>query len=143
MNFRHKSGQRSEPEINLVPLIDVMLVIIIFLMMTMTFSKTAGLEISLPTVDTGGKQTAVSKEIKVAVTASGEVIVNGRAVGGKSVEDIASALAAARPAQGPEPVVNINADAQAAHQNVINVMQASQHAGYTHVTFEVEQERKR
>ncbi|MCL2162542.1 MAG: biopolymer transporter ExbD, partial [Betaproteobacteria bacterium] len=51
MNFRHSSGQRSEPEINLVPLIDVMLVIIIFLMMTMTFNKTAGLEISLPTAD--------------------------------------------------------------------------------------------
>lgn len=143
MNFRHKSGQRSEPEINLVPLIDVMLVIIIFLMMTMTFSKTAGLEISLPTIDASGKQAPISREIKVAVTASGEVTVNGRTVGGKSIQDIASALAGARPAQGAEPVVNINADAQASHQSVINVMQASQNAGFKHVTFEVAQERKR
>ena len=143
MNFRHDSGQKSEPEINLVPLIDVMLVIIIFLMLTTTFNKTAGLEISLPTADVDGKQQAISEEIIVAVTASGDVTVNGRAVSGKNVENIASVLASARPAKGPEPVVVINADAQAPHQNVINVMQASQHAGLARVTFATRQERKR
>ncbi|MDR2015816.1 MAG: biopolymer transporter ExbD [Azoarcus sp.] len=142
MNFRHASNQKSEPEINLVPLIDVMLVIIIFLMLTTTFNKTAGLEISLPTSDASGKQT-ISEEIIVAVTASGDVIVNGRSVPGKNVENIASALASARPAKGPEPVVVINADAQASHQNVINVMQASQYAGLARVTFATRQERKR
>jgi biopolymer transport protein ExbD len=142
MNFRHTSGQKSEPEINLVPLIDVMLVIIIFLMMTTTFNKTAGLEIALPTADAQSGQ-AISEEIVVAVTSSGDVIVNGRTVQGKNVENIASALADARPAKGPEPVVLINADAQAAHQSVINVMQASQHAGLVRVTFATRQERKR
>ena len=142
MNFRHRSGQKSEPEINLVPLIDVMLVIIIFLMMTMTFNKTAGLEISLPTADASGGK-LISEEIVVAVTASGEVIVNGRTVSGRNVENIASALANARPAKGPEPVVIINADAQASHQNVINVMQASQNAGLARVTFATRQERAR
>ncbi|MCL2875082.1 MAG: biopolymer transporter ExbD [Betaproteobacteria bacterium] len=143
MNFRHRSGQKSEPEINLVPLIDVMLVIIIFLMLTTTFNKTAGLEISLPTADASGKQLPISEEIIVAVTASGDVIVNGRTVDGKSIENIASVLAGARPAKGTEPVVIINADAQASHQNVINVMQASQHAGLTRVTFATRQERNR
>jgi biopolymer transport protein ExbD len=142
MNFRHTSGQKSEPEINLVPLIDVMLVIIIFLMLTTTFNKTAGLEISLPTAEASGKQT-VSEEIIVAVTASGDILVNGRSVSGKNIENIASALASARPAKGPEPVVVINADAQASHQNVINVMQASQHAGLARVTFATRQERGR
>jgi len=143
MNFRHRSGQKSEPEINLVPLIDVMLVIIIFLMLTTTFNKTAGLEISLPTADAGGKQVPVVEEIIVAVTSSGDVIVNGRTVSGKSVESIASVLASARPAKGSDPVVIINADAQASHQNVINVMQASQNAGLTRVTFATRQERNR
>ena len=142
MNFRHSSTQKSEPEINLVPLIDVMLVIIIFLMLTTTFNKTAGLEISLPTANATSKQ-PISEEIVVAVTASGDVIVNGRTVPGKNVENIATALAAARPAKGPEPVVLINADAQASHQNVINVMQASQHAGLARVTFATRQERGR
>ncbi|MDR2207803.1 MAG: biopolymer transporter ExbD [Azoarcus sp.] len=142
MNFRHQSGQKSEPEMNLVPLIDVMLVIIIFLMLTTTFNKTAGLEIALPTAEASGKQT-FSEEIVVAVTATGDVVINGRSVPGKSIEDIASALGSARPAKGAEPVVIINADAQAAHQNVINVMQASQHAGLTRVTFATRQERSR
>lgn len=127
---------------NLVPLIDVMLVIIIFLMLTTTFNKTAGLEIALPTAEASGKQT-FSEEIVVAVTATGDVVINGRSVPGKSIEDIASALGSARPAKGAEPVVIINADAQAAHQNVINVMQASQHAGLTRVTFATRQERSR
>ena len=142
MDFRHRSGQKSEPEINLVPLIDVMLVIIIFLMLTTTFDKTAGLEIALPTADASGSP-AVSEEIIVAVTSAGEVIVNSRAVSDKSVDAIASALARARPTKGPEPVVVINADAQAAHQNVINVMQAAQHAWLSHVTFATRQESRR
>jgi len=143
MNFRHSSGQKSEPEMNLVPLIDVMLVIIIFLMLTTTFNKTAGLEISLPTADASGKQVPVVEEIIVAVTSSGDVIVNGRTVPGKTVENIASVLASARPAKGSDPVVIINADAQASHQNVINVMQASQNAGLSRVTFATRQERGR
>jgi biopolymer transport protein ExbD len=142
MNFRHNSGQKSEPEINLVPLIDVMLVIIIFLMLTTTFSKTAGLEISLPTADASAGQ-PISQEIIVAVTAPGNVIVNGRTLPNGNVENIASILASVRPATGPEPVVRINADAQASHQSVINVMQAAQRAGLARVTFETRQERKR
>ncbi|MDR2881471.1 MAG: biopolymer transporter ExbD [Azoarcus sp.] len=141
MNFRHKSGQRSEPEINLVPLIDVMLVIIIFLMLTTTFNKFAGLEISLPTANATGGQ-PISQEIVVAVLVTGDVLVNGRATA-KNIESIASALASARPTQGPEPVVVINADAQASHQSVINVMQASQNAGLARVTFQTQQERVR
>ncbi|MDR3213912.1 MAG: biopolymer transporter ExbD [Azoarcus sp.] len=142
MDFRHQSGQKSEPEINLVPLIDVMLVIIIFLMLTTTFDKTAGLEIALPTADAGSSAPA-SAEIVVAVTSAGDVVVNSRAVADKTVDGIASALASARPPKGPEPVVVINADAQAAHQNVINVMQAAQHAGLSHVTFATRQESRR
>lgn len=141
MNFRHNNTQRGEPEINLVPLIDVMLVIIIFLVANTTFNKTAGLEISLPTADASGAA-VVAEEIVVAVTASGEIVVNGRTVAGKSVDNIAAALANARPAKGPEPVVVINADAQAAHQNVINVMQAAQHAQLARVTFATRMERR-
>ncbi|MDR2924585.1 MAG: biopolymer transporter ExbD [Azoarcus sp.] len=140
MNFRHTSGQKSEPEINLVPLIDVMLVIIIFLMMTTTFDKTSGLGISLPSGDASGNPVSVSNEIVVAVTASGDVVVNGRTVSGKTVDSIAAALDGSRPPNVREPVVVINADAQATHQSVINVMQASQRIGIAHVTFATRQE---
>jgi len=140
MNFRHDSAQKSEPELNLVPLIDVMLVIIIFLVMNTTLDETSGLDIALPTGDAPVSSTAVSQEIVVGVTAAGTVNINGRTVPGKDISAIAAALANARPAKGPEPVVVINADAQAAHQNVINVMQAAQNAGLSHVTFAIRQE---
>ncbi|MDR1853759.1 MAG: biopolymer transporter ExbD [Azoarcus sp.] len=143
MNFRHRSGEKSEPEINLVPLIDVMLVIIIFLMLTTTFDKIAGMEVALPTADASSASAPVSEEIVVGVAATGDVQINGRRVNGGDVGAIGSVLVSARPAKGREPVVVINADAQAAHQTVINVMQAAQNAGLTHVTFATRQESRR
>ncbi|MCV2219079.1 ExbD/TolR family protein [Thauera sp. Sel9] len=133
MNFR-RGSRNEEPEINLIPLIDVVLVIIIFLMLTTTFSKVSGLEINLPSAEAEGVDT-VPNEILVAVTAAGEVLVNRQPVAEPSVESLAAALGKAAPGGGGEPVIVINADAKAAHQNVIDVMQAAQRAGFSHVTF--------
>ena len=134
MNFR-RGSRNGEPEINLIPLIDVVLVIIIFLMLTTTFSKVSGLEINLPTAEAEGSE-AETREIVVAVTAAGEVLVNRQAVGERSIDAIAAALGKAVPAQGGEPpVIVINADARAAHQSVVDVMQAAQRAGLPHITF--------
>jgi len=133
MNFR-RGSRSAEPEINLIPLIDVVLVIIIFLMLTTTFSKIAGLEINLPSAESAGAE-SVPNEIIVAVTAAGEVTVNRQPVADRSIESLATALGKAAPAAGSEPVVVINADAKAAHQSVIDVMQAAQRAGFGHVTF--------
>ncbi|ENO87491.1 ExbD/TolR family protein [Thauera linaloolentis] len=133
MNFR-RGSRNEEPEINLIPLIDVVLVIIIFLMLTTTFSKVSGLEINLPSAEADGME-SVPNEILVAVTATGEVLVNRQPVAEPSVESLAAALGKAAPAAAGEPVIVINADAKAAHQNVIDVMQAAQRAGFSHVTF--------
>ncbi|HNO87192.1 MAG TPA: biopolymer transporter ExbD, partial [Rhodocyclaceae bacterium] len=125
---------REEPEINLIPMIDVLLVIIIFLMLTTTYSRFAGLEINLPTADA---QASAEKtvELNVAVTATGDVVVNKRAVSGTSVQAIAAALQALVPQGAKDPVVIINADAKATHQRVIDVMQAAQQAGLVHISF--------
>ncbi|NLF53325.1 MAG: biopolymer transporter ExbD [Thauera phenolivorans] len=132
MNFRR--GSRSEaPEVNLIPLIDVVLVIIIFLMLTTTFSKISGLSIDLPTAEADGAATA--NEIVVAVTAAGDVLVDGQPVEASSVETIAAALGKAVPAGTGEPVVVVNADAKTAHQRVVDVMQAAQRAGLPHISF--------
>ncbi|AWI81574.1 MAG: biopolymer transporter ExbD [Betaproteobacteria bacterium HGW-Betaproteobacteria-13] len=136
MNFR-RAVRHEEPEINLIPLIDVVLVIIIFLMLTTTFTQTSGLEINLPTAESAGGE-AVSNEIVVAVTAAGDVIVNRIPVAGKGIEAIAEALGKARPGGQKEPVVVINADAKAAHQSVVDVMQAAQRAGLAHITFAIQ-----
>lgn len=136
MNFQ-RGNRREEPEINLIPLIDVVLVIIIFLMLTTTFSKVSGLEVNLPSAQ-GDSAATTPNEIVVAITAAGEVLVNRQPVPGRDIDAIAKALGRAVPPGGREPVVIINADAKAAHQSVIDVMQAAQRAGLVHVTFAVQ-----
>jgi biopolymer transport protein ExbD len=133
MNFR-RGTRGEEPEINLIPLIDVVLVIIIFLMLTTTFSKVSGLEINLPTGVSAETET-VANEINVAINAAGDVLVNRQPVGDRSIEAIAAALGKAVPARTGDPVIVISVDAKAAHQSVINVMQAAQRAGLAHITF--------
>ncbi|HPT51332.1 MAG TPA: biopolymer transporter ExbD [Accumulibacter sp.] len=132
MNFRRGRGS-DVPEINLIPLIDVLLVIIIFLMMTTTYAKYSGLEINLPTAD-ANKQNEQPNEINVAVTATGQVLVNKVPLATASVAAIAQALQSAA-GESKEPVVIINADAKATHQSVIDIMQAAQTAGYPRISF--------
>ena len=132
MDFR-RGRDREEPEINLIPMIDVLLVILIFLMITTTYSKFSGLEINLPTADTM-QQPEQPNEINVVVNAAGDVMVIRVAVGARQIEAISMALQKAG-ASGREPIVVINADAKAAHQSVIDVMQAAQRAGLTHISF--------
>jgi len=133
MNFQ-RGRQREEPEINLIPMIDVLLVILIFLMITTTYSKFAGLEINLPTADAQSSPEQPN-EINVVVTATGEILVNKSAIGGRDVEAIATALKRVAGTGPKQPVVIISADAKATHQSVIDVMQAAQGAGLTHISF--------
>ena len=132
MNFQRTRGH-DEPEINLIPLIDVLLVIIIFLMLTTTYAKFSGLEINLPTAD-AGKQAEQPNEVHVAVTANGQVLINKSPLVAADVRSISEAL---RRAAGDtkEPIIVINADAKATHQSVVDIMQAAQTAGYLHISF--------
>ena len=132
LNFQRGRGF-DEPEINLIPLIDVLLVIIIFLMLTTTYAKFSGLEINLPTADSR-KQTEQPNEVSVAVTATGQVLVNKAPLATAEVRSISEAL---RRAAGDrkDPLIVINADAKATHQSVVDIMQAAQMAGYPHISF--------
>ena len=137
MNFRRGTG-RDEPEINLIPFIDVLLVIIIFLMMTTTYSKISGIEIDLPTAATSNQ--TPPDEIMVSVSASGVVVVDGQSLSQPGVDAVATALKQAaqrkaNSASGKTPVVSINADAKATHQSVIDVMQAAHQAALSQISF--------
>ena len=136
MNFQ-RGRAREEPEINLIPMIDVLLVILIFLMITTTYSKFAGLEINLPTADAQAQKDQPN-EVNVMVTASGDIMVNKVPVAGRDVEAIGVALKRAA-GDTREPVVIINADAKATHQSVIDVMQAAQQSGLSHISFATQQ----
>ncbi|MBM3368694.1 MAG: biopolymer transporter ExbD [Betaproteobacteria bacterium] len=132
MNFQ-RGRYREEPEINLVPMIDVMLVILIFLMVTTTYSKYTELQINLPTAD-AEKQLERPGEVSVVVNAQGQYVVNKAPVAFTSVEQLAGELRKAG-AGLREPVVIISADASATHQSVVRVMEASRVAGLSQITF--------
>ena len=138
MDFR-RGQKREDPEINLIPFIDVLLVVLIFLMVSTTYSKFTELQITLPTADAG--QVANKPfEINVTIDAKGNYTVNNTPVSFSSVAGLADDLrAAAR--SGPDgkpvadPVVIVNADQFAMHQMVINVLEAARIAGYDKLTF--------
>ena len=132
MNFQR--GKRHEDlEMSLVPLIDVLLVIIIFLVVSATFSRTSELQINLPTAQANVPQEK-PLTIEVGVDAGGQYVINGKSLSDVSVAGIASALQAAADG-GKEPTIIINADAKSTHQSVVDVMEASRTVGYTHITF--------
>ena len=141
MNFRHR--RKEEPEINLIPFIDVLLVVLIFLMLTTTYSKFTELKINLPIAD-AERARDYPREIIVAVSSDGRYYVNSRPVEGRSVELLAAALALeAGPdeASRKERMVIVSADATAAHQAVINVMDAARRAGLQQLTFATQNQR--
>ncbi len=131
MNFR-RGMRREEPEINFVPLIDVLLVILIFLMVTTTYSKFTELKVDLP--DASAAPVAERpKEVVVAVSADGQYRIAGS---GTALSPVALVNELRREAQGPKPpVLVIYADAGAPHQSVIAVLDSARRAGLERVTF--------
>ena len=139
MNFR-RGRTREDPEINLIPFIDVLLVVLIFLMVTTTYSKFTELQITLPTAD-AEKALERPFEINVTIDAKGNYTVNNVAVSFHGVAGLADDLKAAAKAGQPNtapnisPVVIVNADQFAMHQMVIHVLEAARIAGYDKLTF--------
>jgi biopolymer transport protein ExbD len=131
MNFRHRSNE--EPEINLIPFIDVLLVVLIFLMLSTTYSKFTEMQVNLPVADTD-LQREYPKELIVAVGSDGNFSVNHKLLPGRSLEIVAAALSEATKGS-KETVIVISADASAKHQSVVTVMEAARRAGLNQITF--------
>lgn len=124
---------REEPRIDLIPFIDVLLVILIFLMLTTTYSRFTELQLTLPVANTEAMQER-PREIVVAVSADGRYAVNKTTLEGRGVNELAAALQAAAGAGG-DRILIISADAMAPHQAVITVMEAARRTGLSQVTF--------
>ena len=131
MNFRPRA--KEEPEINLIPFIDVLLVVLIFLMLTTTYSKFTEMQLRLPVADADA-QRDYPKEVIVAVSADGRYSINKTPVADRNVATVAAALGAAATG-GKDSVVIISADASSPHQSVITVMEAARRAGLVQITF--------
>ncbi len=138
MNFR-KGSAKEDPEINLIPFIDVLLVILIFLMVTTTYSRFTELQITLPTADAEKAQEKPS-QIEIGIDAQGRYKINSEAVSFLDTNTLANDLRKAAEALGAgkgqvDPVIIINADRAASHQSVIDVLEAARIAGLGKVTF--------
>jgi biopolymer transport protein ExbD len=132
MNLR-RSAARDEPEINFIPLIDVLLVILISLMITTTYQRVAELSITLPEAEADqAKQRP--REVNVGIDAQGRYVIDRVVFNFTSVAALADMLRKSA-ADVKDPVVIINADANATHQSVIHVMEAARAAGLVHITF--------
>ncbi len=132
MNFQ-RGKKHEDLEMNLVPLIDVLLVIIIFLVVSSTFARMSELQINLPTAEANSPEQK-PLVIDVDIDAKGRYVVGKRALSEGSVSAIGAALLRTA-GGGKEPTIIINADANTTHQSVINVMEAARQVGYTHITF--------
>jgi biopolymer transport protein ExbD len=124
---------RDDPEINFIPLIDVLLVILIFLMVTTTYQRVAELQITLPEADADAAKQR-PKEVNVGIDAQGRYVIDKNVFTFTNVGALGEML---RKAAGDtkDPVVIINADANATHQSVIHVMEAARQVGLVHITF--------
>ena len=131
MNFRIRP--QEDPEINLIPFIDVLLVILIFLMLSTTYSRFTELKLKLPVANVDA-QRDYPKEVLVSVTSEGDYSVNHVPVEGRGVAELATALRNAAKA-GKDSVLIIHADAAARHQSVITLMEAARSAGLPQITF--------
>lgn len=133
MQFSRRSSE--EPEVNLIPFIDVLLVILIFLMLSTTYSRFTELQIQLPTADAQARQES-ARELLLGIGAEGQFSVAGQALLQPSVAALTQALRAAAPAGGAEPAtLIIHADAAARHQAVVLAMEAARRAGLSRITF--------
>ena len=124
---------REEPEINFIPLIDVLLVILIFLMVTTTYSRYAELQINLPTAE-AERQPERIDQIDVGVDSQGNYSVNKKTVALTGSAPLAQEMKRLG-ASMKDPIIVISADARAPHQSVITVMEAARMAGYGKITF--------
>ena len=132
MNFR-KKHRPDEPEINLVPFIDILLVIIIFLVITTTYARFTELQISLPVAD-ANRPDERPAQIQVAVAADGRYAINNQRINYQDPASLAAELLAAAK-NNAEAIIVINADASASHQSVVNVLEAARIAGLVRITF--------
>jgi biopolymer transport protein ExbD len=139
MNLRG-TRSREDPEINFIPLIDVLLVILIFLMVTTTYQRVAELQITLPEAD-AEQMKERPKEINVGVDAQGRYVIDRTVFNFSTVAALADALKRSA-GDAKDPVVIINADANATHQSVIHVMEAARTAGLIRITFATQSQAK-
>jgi biopolymer transport protein ExbD len=133
MAMKFHREKSPEPEINLIPFIDILLVVVIFLMLSTTYSKFTELQLNLPVADAATPQQR-PHEVIVSISSEGQFSVNRNLVNTRDVQGLSQALAQATQSID-NPMLIISADAQASHQSVMMVMEAARRNGLNQLAF--------
>jgi biopolymer transport protein ExbD len=126
-----RSYSYAEPEINLIAFIDVLLVILIFLMISTTFTKFQEIAITLPTAS-GVETVDSAREISIAVSSDGRFALNGKVM---NRTQLGSALKQMNTGAEQNLHISIDADARAPHQAVMTVLELARDAGLPNIAF--------
>ena len=129
--MKFKKSTAIEPDINLIPFIDVLLVVLIFLMLTTTWSRFNQMNVSLPSAAVQSA-TENTPSWVVVVSSQGTYAVNGAKIEGRTLQDLSAALAGLRKT---DAALIIKADASASHQSVVNVLEAARMNGVVKIAF--------
>ncbi len=129
-----QSAKREEPEINLTSLIDVILLLLVFFMITTSFVREAQISIKLPESDSAAEVKAEQQQLEISVTAQGSYLVNGRALIDSRPETLRAAILKVM-ADVPEGRATISADANATHQAVVTAMDMAGKLGFTEINI--------
>ena len=129
--MKFKKSTAIEPDINLIPFIDVLLVVLIFLMLTTTWSRFNEMNVSLPSANAQDSTNDTPSWV-VVVNSQGTYAVNGVKIDGRTLQDLSTALAGLRKT---DAALIIKADASASHQSVVNVLEAARMNGVVKIAF--------
>ena len=127
-----RPSRSDEPELNLVPLIDVMLMTLIFLVVTTSFSKETQLRIRLP--EASAKTITTENSVRILIDAKGQYYLGDKQLADKSPDTLRGAMLRLA-GKLKDPVIIIHADGKAPHEAVVAVMEAARRLGYSRLTF--------
>jgi len=130
--MKFKPSRSDEPELNLVPLIDVLLMTLIFLVVTTSFSKETQLRIKLP--EASAKTKVTENTVRVLIDAQGHYYLGDKQLADKSADTLRGAILR-QAGNMKDPVIVIHADGKAPHEAVVGVMESARRLGYSRLTF--------
>jgi biopolymer transport protein ExbD len=129
-----KPRRHEEPEINMVSLIDVVLMMVIFFMLSARFGGEGRLRVRLPQASVMPEANAKPSALTVTVTAGGSYLVNNRELVNSSPDTLRSAIEKVASAQRDQPV-SLRADGRATHQSVVTAMDVLGKLGFAQLNF--------
>src|SRR3989344_904763 len=134
--MRFRASEDEEPEINLIPLIDVLVLTLIFLLVTTSFSKESQLHLRLPEASTQAKP--LTAQLRIVIDSRGQYYINDQQLINATAETLRSAMSKAA-AGRRDPVVVVQADGRTPHEAGVRVMDAARRLGFSPLTFATQQ----